>query len=58
MSTIEWMASENIAELPVVAAAKNLVTAINAFPARAAKITFFEEELAMCHYLISKNLHR
>ena len=36
VSTTEWIASLNIAELPVAAAAANLVAAISEFPASAA----------------------
>jgi hypothetical protein len=38
------MPSENIAELRVMKAAMNFVTAISALPIRAAKMTFFEPE--------------
>ena len=47
MSTSEWIASLNIAELPVNAAAANFVTAISEFPASAAKITFLDALVAM-----------
>ena len=43
VSTTEWMPSDSIAELPVMAAATNLVTAISALPARAARMTGFDE---------------
>ena len=39
VSTTEWMASLNMAELPVMPEAINLVTAIRPLPARAAKMT-------------------
>jgi hypothetical protein len=38
------MPSENIAELPVIAAATNLVTAIAVLPASAATITVLDPE--------------
>ena len=44
MSTREWIPSESMAELPVISAAVNLVTAIRLFPTRAAQMTFFEAE--------------
>ena len=45
VSTKEWMPSENMAELPVIKAAANLVTAMRLLPARAAYMTFFEEDI-------------
>ncbi|MNS50932.1 hypothetical protein D3C72_835930 [compost metagenome] len=47
MSTVEWIASLIMAELPVNRAAANLVTAMAVLPARAAKMTVFEEEAAI-----------
>ena len=42
VSTREWMPSEIIAELPVIAAATNLMVAIARFPMIAATIAFFD----------------
>ena len=44
MSTTEWIASENIAELPVIPAAMNFVMAISRFPMKAATTTFIVDE--------------
>jgi len=41
VSMSEWIPYDNIAELTVVAAAMNLVTAISEFPISAANITFW-----------------
>ena len=43
----EWMASLSIAELPVRAAAANLVSAISALPMSAANMTLREDGLAI-----------
>jgi len=42
VSTTEWIASENIAELPVKAAATNLVIATIRLPVSAAMMTFLD----------------
>lgn len=42
VSTIEWIASESMAELPVKNAAMNFVTAIATFPSIAAKIAVLD----------------
>ena len=42
VSTSEWMPSEIIAELPVIAAAMNLMVAIARFPTIAAMIAFLD----------------
>src|SRR5665647_798434 len=42
VSTREWIPSEIIAELPVIAAATNLIVAIARFPMIAATIAFFD----------------
>ena len=46
MSTVEWIPSENIAELPVIVAATNLVTAMAKFPIIAAITVKVDEEWA------------
>jgi hypothetical protein len=38
------MPSESIAELPVIAAATNFVTAMSVFPMRAAMMTFLDDD--------------
>lgn len=43
VSTSEWIPSDSMAELPVKAAAMNLVIAISVLPANAANMTFVEE---------------
>ena len=54
VSTAEWMASLIMAALPVKAAAANLMPAIAALPARAEKMTIFEECPAMAAVSIRK----
>jgi len=53
VSTTEWIASENIAELPVRAAATNLVIATIRLPIRAAMMTFLDSAA-----LIFRFIHR
>jgi hypothetical protein len=43
VSTVEWTASLSIAELPVIAAATYLLTAIARLPASAARMVLTEE---------------
>ena len=44
MSATEWIASANIAALPLMAAATNFVTAIMAFAARARRMMRFDPD--------------
>jgi hypothetical protein len=46
VSTIEWMPSESIAELPVIPATTNFVTAIPRFDAMAAYTAVFDSAIA------------
>jgi hypothetical protein len=52
VSTIEWIPSDSIAELPVIKAAVNFVIAIRVLPISAAIITLVDPDAIECSWQV------